>query len=275
MDKKKLWLEYLEQKNHEYIRLLESLDLAPDKQIHLTCPGCSLESLVILPKKCFSSPDFSITCPCGCGYYDSFAEFKPRLVALQESDNFKNMNVCHSCSVYYFVKGRVSNRPCCGIPNFRDIIASSVHVDLAKFNALAIADKRVFLEKELEYIISIFDGVMRSMNKFHIQNNLVLGVNGPPPIRSFQSVDKASSTLRNAGFPIDCFVDDWEKFSFLFQVRHLVVHSLGVIDEGFAVKTKTPPSKIGELVEIDIADILFMTKSCVDIVVDYYGYYLS
>lgn len=285
--KRNYYLDHVAKLDSLYTEEFAKLGLPLAKPLILSCPSCQTEFWInpppMRPSWCHLG-EMTLACPLPCGYWGTLREFHPKI----ESDNaktlFDKVEHCPSCGFDFAVNGVIYRRPCCAIETPREAIntvAKSIKTAAAKNEKIS----RDELEVMLARLVSTFDGVMRSaveISKSNYQAFSKSGMSTPPypwfqelpDIHSFQNLESARKKLLTVGYDIGEH-SNWNALVLLFQKRHLCTHKLGVVDSDYLNKTGDTTAKLGKLVPLDIQEIVTCASTCVDIVNDFFGYWLS
>lgn len=174
---------------------------------------------------------------------------KPTPIAYYSEKELEEKVSCNNCTLEYTIYGAFGYCPDCGVHNSLQIV--NVNFDLAlKILDLASKEdlgvKMKLIENSLEDAVSAFDGFGR---------NLCLGI---CPTITFQNIVAVrDSLLKEHGFDMSEGLDanQWNFVSEQFQKRHIIAHKMGVIDEGFILKTGRDRSLIGRKISITENDV--------------------
>jgi|JRYJ01.1.fsa_nt_gb ribosomal protein L44E len=156
---------------------------------------------------------------------------------------------CSSCSLEYTIYGSFGYCPDCGMHNSEQIANANLDLVLRALDlaGTAMDDLRAKLvENALEDAVACFDGFGRE----HCANQ--------PYKISFQNLEAARVKLqREHGLDLATSLSaaDWSFVAVQFQKRHLLAHTLGIIDADFIAKTSASPSLEGRKVTITDSDV--------------------
>lgn len=166
--------------------------------------------------------------------------------------------VCDLCTLRYAIYGVFAYCPDCARHNSRQILEknlelASKQLELAKTVETELSTHLV--ADALENVVAAFDGFGRETCR-------VSASKATDPVKarelSFQNLAGARKWVADL-FALDvaAAVDsaDWELASRCFQKRHLLAHSMGVVDEAYLKKTGDPRAVLGRKVVIEPAEV--------------------
>ncbi|MBI4849895.1 MAG: hypothetical protein HY808_15200 [Nitrospirae bacterium] len=163
--------------------------------------------------------------------------------------------VCDSCTLEYSIYGVFAFCPDCGVHNSLQILHKNFElvekeIVLAQ-NANDTELAKHLIEDGLENAVSAFDGFGRAScfafadkasNKEQAKDI------------SFQNIVNAKNRVQTLyGFNLAEPLDDeqWAFVARCFQKRHLLAHTMGVIDEDYIKKANDPSAVLGRKITID------------------------
>lgn len=166
--------------------------------------------------------------------------------------------VCVNCTLRYSVYGVFAFCPDCGQHNSLQILYKNLElVDkmLAVAGVQEHAVAQVLIENALEDCISSFDGFGRETCR-------VFSLKSARPEKAaeirFQNIANARKRV-NEQFGVDfagCLeADAWVLVVRCFHKRHLLAHTMGVIDEDYIKATGEPSAVIGRKLQIQIPEV--------------------
>jgi hypothetical protein len=158
---------------------------------------------------------------------------------------------CSACTLRYTIYGVFGFCPDCGQHNSEQIL--NKNLDVVE-TMLALADaqgselRTHIIEDALENAVSSFDGFGREEVRL-----LCIRVGRQAGPASFQNLEKARDRVLQ-----DCGVDmalsatkaDWDLVLRCFQKRHLLAHSMGIVDDAYLAATNDPADERGRKVRI-------------------------
>ena len=168
-------------------------------------------------------------------------------IAYYAEKNLETTITCDNCTLEYAIYGKFAYCPDCGINNSLQIFTANL--DLAKklldqSNHQTDERFKEYLKyKVVESIVSAFDSFGKNCLSLYIkdtqQENFVI---------SFQNLDKAVKRIINE-FSINIMSslsdNEIELINKLFQIRHLIAHNDGIVDQSYINKTNDKNVIIG------------------------------
>lgn len=172
--------------------------------------------------------------------------------------NLETEVVCVNCTLRYSVYGVFAFCPDCGQHNSLQILYKNLElVDkmLAVAEVQEHAVAQVLVENALEDCVSSFDGFGRETCR-------VFSPKSATPEKAaeirFQNISSARQRVIEQ-FDVDfagCLeADGWVLLVRCFQKRHLLAHTMGVIDEDYIKATSEPSAVIGRKLQIQIPEV--------------------
>jgi|PersoiStandDraft_1058852.scaffolds.fasta_scaffold40406_2 hypothetical protein len=268
-----------------YPKRLTSLGLVAGEGAVIICPACGRSSWLSLPSRRLEwfLEAISIACPQACGYFGDLSTYRPKHEATCPA-GFDVHISCRRCGVSVATDGAVVRRPCCAIENPREVMAEAG--SFIQHTMAGASGSRIHVELALAFLVSQFDGLMRSMLQIARTNAEYCHTHEPtdamlsrrvalPATMSFQNLLAARQRLLPSGWDMANAVLNWSALTTLFQKRHLLVHRLGIIDQEYAEKTGHPRSDIGRRVPLTEDEVLAGAQACCQLVVTFFGNFLS
>jgi hypothetical protein len=180
-------------------------------------------------------------------------EGRPHPIRYYREKQLETEVTCDHCTLRYAIYGAFGFCPDCGVHNSRQILEKNLElakkqIALAGQVDAALADQ--LTGNALEDAVSSFDGFGRETCR--VRSALSTA---PPNAEnvSFQNLTRARQLLRGL-FGIDMAsgvtADEWAFASRCFQKRHLLAHSMGVVDEAYLRATADPEAVLGRKVVI-------------------------
>jgi hypothetical protein len=166
--------------------------------------------------------------------------------------------VCEHCTLTYAIYGVFAFCPDCGAHNSRQILGKNLEV-AAKIVALAATVEGDLAEHlvgdALENAVSAFDGFGRELCRVHAAH-----ATNPAQAQStsFQNLAGAQTNVSTLfGFDMAAGMDmtDWSFAMRCFQKRHLLAHSMGVVDDKYIRATGDPQAVVGRKVVIRAEEV--------------------
>lgn len=161
--------------------------------------------------------------------------------------------VCDRCTLVYAIYGAFAFCPDCGSHNSFTILCKNLEL-AEKMLALAGTQERDLAEhligNALENVVSALDGFGREICR--IAAPKATNPTDAEDIR-FQNLIGARGRIQKLfGFDLMTFVttDDWQFACRCFQKRHLLAHTMGVIDDDYVQAVNDPSAVVGRKVQI-------------------------
>ena len=264
------WADLQREEDEKYTALLDQFD--PDRiGMRIVCPGCGGDSWLTLPaKRGHGRHPLTVSCPRACGTYGLLAIFSPSACARADAGDFDLSNVCRNDGAEIATNGAIFRCPMCAIENPRAIMNDLKTTILKTLTPGASTDACSDLVAK---VMSTFDGVMRASNRIAVSNAIELK-QSHPVVTSFQNVAAARDKLL-PGWDMAKPVSDWPRFVLIVQKRHLFAHTLGVADQDYIRKSGDASTPPGKKVKLTADDVSFFATAAEQIVIHYFGYYLS
>jgi len=175
---------------------------------------------------------------------------KPTRIVRYSEEQLEEKIVCDKCTLNYTIYGSFGFCPDCGIHNSRQIAQANFDLVLRMLNLSKDAEEDIrskMIENCLEDAVLAFDGFGREHCRSTIANI------------SFQNIARARDRLandQNVDISSGLSASEWSFVEMQFQKRHLLAHTMGVIDQDYVDKTVTPSSMIGKKVHISQDDVM-------------------
>lgn len=183
---------------------------------------------------------------------------RPTPIAYYTETELEEKVTCETCTLEYTIYGTFGFCPDCGIHNSLQIFNSNLGVIEKMIQLASDADENVgqkLIENALEDMISAFDGFGRTCCDINSLNAI-----DPKQAQriSFQNIDRARDQIQNLyGFDLaqNLDNDEWLFVIEQFQKRHLLAHTMGIIDENYIKKTGISHQYLGRKVSISAEDL--------------------
>lgn len=173
--------------------------------------------------------------------------------------------VCDSCRFRFTIYGVFGYCPCCRSHNSLQSLDKSLAV-AEKLLDRAAAEVERELQKQvigdaLSKAVAACDGFGRCICELHSAK-----ATDPKRVErlSFQNLAGArKNVLELFGFDFagSISIGDWELVCRAFQKRHLLAHSMGVVDDEYAAKANDPAATVGRKVRISIEEVQQAAKT--------------
>jgi hypothetical protein len=178
----------------------------------------------------------------------------PRPIRYYQEKQIETFVTCDICTLEYAIFGVFAFCPDCGTHNSVQILFKNLEL-VEKEIALAftVEDADVaksLVEDALENAVSAFDGYGRAACSAFAGK--ATDANQAKEI-SFQNIDGARRRVQTLfAFDLADKIDtnDWDFVIRCFQKRHLLAHTMGVIDDEYIKKTRDPQAIAGRKIHI-------------------------
>lgn len=171
---------------------------------------------------------------------------------------------CEVCTLEYAIYGVFAFCPDCGTHNSIQILNKNMELVEKEIAFAATADdselSKRLIEDALENAVSAFDGFGRATSSAFASKSS--DENQAREI-SFQNIQNARNRIQTLfGFDFASIISEkeWETVIRCFQKRHLLAHTMGVIDEEYIKKSKDPSAIVGRKIVITQDEVLELTK---------------
>lgn len=172
--------------------------------------------------------------------------------------------VCDACTLEYSIYGVFAFCPDCGLHNSLQILRKNFELVEKEIKlAQDSEDKELakhLIEDALENAVSSFDGFGRATclafsDKASDQDQA--------KEISFQNINNAKNRVQTLfGFNMASSMDvnQWDFLVRCFQKRHLLAHTMGVIDEEYIKKANDPKAILGRKIVIAADEVIQLTQ---------------
>ena len=167
--------------------------------------------------------------------------------------------VCDNCTLEYAIYGVFAYCPDCGAHNSLQILKKNLELAAKELTLAAAAEDhdlaKYLTSDALENAVSAFDGFGREVCSLHSDQAA-----DPAKARaiSFQNLPKAGSAVTsNFGYDLAGVLapNDWAFCVQCFQKRHLLAHTMGVIDRQYIDITHDPTAAVGRRITVDASEV--------------------
>ena len=162
---------------------------------------------------------------------------------------------CLNCTLKFAVYGVFGFCPDCAEHNSLAVLDASLHV-IEKVLAIADAQdhdvREKLIENAIEDAVSAFDGFGRESLR------VASAKTGQNFACSFQNLERAKdAVLTRYGFDIAGVLspEDWAAAIRAFQKRHLLAHTMGVVDQAYVSATGDTSIPIGHKTQIAVGEV--------------------
>lgn len=167
--------------------------------------------------------------------------------------------VCDNCTLEYAVYGVFAYCPDCGTHNSLQILRSNFALASKELAMAASGDDKelaqYLMADALENAVSSFDGFGRQIAEVYRDK-----ASNPDQTQhlSFQNIDRARDRVKDLfglDFADGISQDEWESVCRCFQKRHVLAHTMGVIDQAYIDATGDQSVTVGHKVPISQQEI--------------------
>jgi hypothetical protein len=169
--------------------------------------------------------------------------------------------VCDSCTLRYTVFGTFAFCPDCGRHNSLQILEKNLALAQKQIDLAATVDGELsaqLIADALENGVSAFDGFGREACRIHASK-----ATNPTKAEAvtFQNLVGTQKTVLSLfGFDLagGLLADEWLSLTRCFQKRHLLAHSMGIVDAEYLRKTNDPQARVGRKIVIETEEVASM-----------------
>jgi len=166
--------------------------------------------------------------------------------------------VCEQCTLRYMIYGVFGFCPDCGEHNSLQIFDKNLELVLKMLDLASNAEVELLnrmVENALEDCVSAFDGFGREICRLHAEKSAE-----PAKVAkvSFQNLDGAKHNLYalfNVNLSSRVTDEEWKAAVRGFQKRHLLSHTMGVIDEEYVRKSGDVQAATGRKIKVDAEEV--------------------
>lgn len=168
---------------------------------------------------------------------------------------------CKQCTLKYTIYGVFAYCPDCGQHNSLQILERNLAIVEKMLHASDKVEddlKEILVSDALENAVSAFDAFGREAVRSATRARAI----GPLSC-SFQNLDKARVLLRKElGFDLSNAITSgqWNDAVRSFQKRHLLAHTMGVVDQGYIAATNDTGAIVGRKIPITATDVRTLFK---------------
>jgi len=172
--------------------------------------------------------------------------------------------VCEKCTLRYMIYGVFGFCPDCGVHNSPQILKKNLEL-IEKTLAFAEIQEpsltQMLVANALEDCVSAFDGFGRETCRVFAQKatDATKATN-----LSFQSISRARqrvSALFGLGIAHGVDAQQWALLLRCFQKRHLLAHTMGVVDQAYIDETRDPSAVVGRKIEIRPVEVRSLVEA--------------
>lgn len=188
-------------------------------------------------------------------------EGRPHPIRYLHEPRLETEVACDGCTLRYAIYGVFAYCPDRGQHNSLQILEKNLELAGKQLALAATLDGDLsaqLVADALENGVSAFDGFGREVCRVHAGK-------ASNPVKaeaiSFQNLAGAQKNVQ-ALFGVDLAsglsADEWDALSRSFQKRHLLAHSMGIVDEEYLKKVSDPQARIGRKVPMPPGEVSVM-----------------
>jgi hypothetical protein len=172
--------------------------------------------------------------------------------------------ICENCTLVYAIYGVFAFCPDCGVHNSLQILEKNLEL-VEKELALSLSGEnkeleQILIDDALENAVSAFDGFGRATCVAFASKAV-----DPDKAKeiSFQNISGARQRVQGTfNFDIAAIIDNtqWELIIRCFQKRHLLAHTMGVVDEEYITKANDSSAIVGRKIVIRSDEVKDLVK---------------
>lgn len=183
---------------------------------------------------------------------------KPHPIRHYRERDLETNVTCSACTLEYAVFGAFAFCPDCGVHNSVDIIEKNftlIGKTLALIAKLEPELTEHFLGNALEDAVSSFDGFGRELARANCAKAAVPAQAQKLSFQNLVGADERMGKLFGLSLKGALSTVAWEEAVRAFQKRHLLAHSMGVVDDAYLAATSDPKAVKGRKIAIDADEI--------------------
>ncbi len=193
-------------------------------------------------------------------------EGRPHPIRYYHEPRLETEVVCDGCTLRYAIYGVFAYCPDCGRHNSLQILEKNLELAGKQLALAATLDGDLsaqLVADALENGVSAFDGFGREVCRVHAGK-----ASNPAKAESvsFQNLAGAQKNVQ-ALFGVELAAGlaaaEWDALCRSFQKRHLLAHSMGIVDEDYLTRTGDPQARLGRKVAIppdEVTEMLALTR---------------
>ena len=173
---------------------------------------------------------------------------------------------CETCTLEYAIYGVFAFCPDCGTHNSVQTLNKNMELVQKEIAFANTADdeelRKHLIEDALENAVSAFDGFGRATISAFAHKSSDEKQAKETSFQNIQNARNRIQTLFGIDFPSTVSEKEWEIIIRCFQKRHLLAHTMGVIDDEYIKKAKDPSAIVGRKINttqeevLDVASLL-------------------
>ena len=171
--------------------------------------------------------------------------------------------VCFNCTLRYSVYGVFAYCPDCGEHNSLQILEKNLELVEKMLDMVTTADKELtdkIVENALEDCVSAFDGFGRKICRINASKATDRNRVNTLAFQNLEGVKSILVQLFNFELDVGIPKEEWEMAVRSFQKRHLVAHSMGVVDTEYVRKSGDTQAIVGHKVNISTNEVRSLVR---------------
>jgi hypothetical protein len=166
--------------------------------------------------------------------------------------------VCKQCTLRYMIYGVFGFCPDCGEHNSLQILDKNLELVLKMLDMASSAEGEMLnrmVENSLEDCVSAFDGFGREVCRLHANKATDPAKAERVSFQNLQGAKDNLNTLFNVDLTAGLSHEEWEGAVRGFQKRHLLSHTMGVVDDDYIRKSGDVQAVTGRKISIDADEV--------------------
>jgi hypothetical protein len=188
----------------------------------------------------------------------------PRPIRYYREKQLETKLICDSCSLEYAIYGVFAFCPDCGSHNSFQILNKNLELiekEIVFAGTTNDSDlSKKLIEDALENAVSSIDGFGRAITAAY---STKASEEEKAKEITFQNIEGARVRIQSLfAFDLarDISADDWRFIVRCCQKRHLLAHTMGVIDEDYIKKAQDPEAILGRTIRISPDEVTMLVK---------------
>ncbi|MGA3293838.1 MAG: hypothetical protein ABSE45_07630 [Candidatus Acidiferrales bacterium] len=189
---------------------------------------------------------------------------EPHPIRYYQEEKLETDVVCSNCTLHYAIYGVFAFCPDCRVHNSLQILNKNLDLCLKQVELARETDESLsehLIEDALENAVSAFDGFGRETVRVTASSR---GLSDKSEGISFQNIARARervSAIFAFDFAAELSGDEWTLTHKSFQKRHLLAHTMGIVDEAYLNATKDSDAYFGRRVRVTPDEVRFLTEA--------------
>ena len=191
------------------------------------------------------------------------------VMSLKAAEILERCIACENCHARYAVLGPSFFCPCCGHNSVNRMFKSALDKVRAKASQLDTIRQAVGRETSRDTAESLCRSILESgvtdcvVTFQHYAHHRYISIAGvaSPPVNVFQRLDRGSALWRDAtgdGYDDWLTASEFDQLKLLFQRRHLLAHTDGIVDEKYLNSSGDSTYRVGQRIVVTVDDVVTM-----------------